>query len=72
LSSRYGYSDNPQHGGHEIPVPEDDPFIKVSVLGGKAEHYRDKGKLSKYFSHKPLSKITNGKPGGYKGGDDWF
>jgi len=45
------------------------PSVKVSVVVGKAEHFADVTKLSRYYDYRPAYQITAGKPGGAGPGD---
>jgi len=48
------------------------PSIKVSVVVGKAEHFADVTKLSKYYDYRPAYQVTEGKAGGAGSGDGLY
>jgi len=50
-------------GGHRVD-PADVPSVKVCAVVGKAEHFADLGKLSKYHDYVPAYQVTAGKPAG--------
>ena len=56
----------------------DVPSVKVALVVGKAEHFGDPAKLSRYHDYRPAYQVTAGKPGGvgpedglYPPGSEW-
>jgi len=54
------------------------PSVKVAVVVGKADHFADATKLSRYYDYRPAYQVTEGKPGGvgredglYPAGSEW-
>lgn len=52
--------------------PSDMPSLKVAVIGGKADHYKDATKISRYHDYKVLYDITAGQRGGACPEDNLF
>ncbi len=40
------------------------PSLKVSVAAGKADHYADRSKLSRFYDYRGAYQVTQGRPGG--------
>lgn len=54
------------------------PSVKVAVVVGKAQHFADGGKLSRFWDYRPAYEVTRGQPGGvderdglYPAGGEW-
>ena len=46
--------------------------FKVSLVVGKADHFRDHGRLSRFYDYKPAYQVTEGRAGGAKREDGLY
>ena len=49
--------------GHEVPLSEM-KSLKVAVAAGKAHHYEESGRMSRYYDYEYLFGVTEGKERG--------
>lgn len=54
------------------------PSVKVSLVVGKADHFADPSKMSRFYGYRPAYQVTQGRPGGagpedhlYPAGSEW-
>ncbi|KAI5865367.1 Di-copper centre-containing protein [Durotheca rogersii] len=47
-----------------LGAPVDLPSLRVSVAVGRADHYADRTKMSRYHSYRAAYEVTQGRPGG--------
>jgi tyrosinase len=52
--------------------PEELPSLRVSVAVGKADHYADPKKLSRFYDYKGANKVTENRPQGAGPGDGLY
>jgi tyrosinase len=57
--------------GATVPF-EQIPSVKVSLAVGKADHFADSGKLSKFYAYKGAFQVTEGRPGGASRADGLY
>lgn len=50
--------------GQQVDIASRIPSLKVSLGVGKADHYADRTKMSRYYGYKDAHEVTEGLPGG--------
>ncbi|KAF5005500.1 hypothetical protein FDECE_8078 [Fusarium decemcellulare] len=50
--------------GQEVDISSQIPSLRISLAVGKADHYADRTKMSRFYDYKDAHAVTAGRPGG--------